>query len=133
MTQKLNPIIKDYVDMKRDIEIKKYKIEYNNFYVYQMDTDKKISNYLPKLNPTILVYDKAKRDYDNAKLEYFRAKKEFMKIAPKYEELRAHPNINKALRNYAKFNHKPVETVSIMDLEVSSAGVIGWAEAYVED
>jgi hypothetical protein len=98
-----------------------------------MDTDKKISNYLPKLKPTILVYDKAKRDYDNAKLEYFRAKKEFMEIAPKYEELRAHPNISKALRNYAKFYDKPVQTISIMDLEVSSAGVIGWIEAFAED
>lgn len=98
-----------------------------------MDTDKKISNYLPKLHPIVSEYEKAKCDYDRSKLEYFKAKKVFLEITPIYEELRTHPNIRKALCNYAKFNNIPVEKVSIMDLEVSSAGIKGWAEAYVGD
>jgi len=98
-----------------------------------MDTDKKKSYYFPKLHPIVSEYEKAKRDYDKSKLEYFKAKQVLLEITPKYKELRADPNISKALCNYAKFNHIPVEKVSIMDLEVSSAGIKGWAEAYVRD
>ena len=45
-----------------------------------------------------------------------------VKIAKRY--------ISKALHNYAKFHDKPVETVEIMDLITSSAGVKGWRKAF---
>jgi len=95
---------------------------------------------LPKLQPTISDYNKAyreyettKRDYENAQHKFNKANLEYNKTQSKYIKLIAHPNISKARRNYAKFYDKPVETVNVMHLEASSAGVIGWLEAFTDD
>ena len=85
---------------------------------------------LPELQPIVSEYEKAVRVYEKVSLEYYMAKNAWMKISHKYVVIRTHPNISKALHNYAKFHDKPVDTVPIMDLITSSAGVEGWVIAF---
>jgi hypothetical protein len=90
-----------------------------------------IVRYLPKLRSTLSDYEISKRDYKNARCDFGKANFEYIKTKRKYNVLIAHPNISKALHNYAKFHDKPVVTVSVMDLMASSAKVKGWFEAHI--